>query len=76
MYSDRRYYTKRLTSPNVSSIALFISSEDRVVKKLFASLVKEGHARLVLKKPLPPSRDEVRENPRSRSAKLRCIEKI
>ncbi len=38
--------------------------------------VSAGEGVLVFKKPLPPSAEEVLENPRSRSAKLRVIEKI
>ena len=52
------------------------SVEDRVVKQLFAKLVKEGSAKLVTKKPLVPGRSEITTNPRARSAKLRVIEKI
>ena len=52
----------------------FHSLEDRIVKKIFkqAYLKKEGI--LVNKKVIRPSRDEVLENPRSRSAKLRVFE--
>ncbi len=50
----------------------FHSLEDRLVKRAF--LAKEGMTR-VTKKPVRPARAEVLENPRARSAKLRCIEK-
>lgn len=57
------------------AVITFHSIEDRAVKKIFATHVKVS-GRLVYKKPLVPSRVEVLANPRSRSAKLRVIEKI
>ena len=58
------------------AVITFHSIEDRVVKQLFARFVKEGNGALVIKKPLVPSRSEIINNPRARSAKLRVIEKI
>ncbi len=52
----------------------FHSIEDRLVKQLFAKFAKGG-GRLVEKKPLTPSLEEIRKNPRARSAKVRVIEK-
>jgi 16S rRNA (cytosine1402-N4)-methyltransferase len=57
-------------------IISFHSLEDRIVKRRFAEWVREGKARLPSRKPIPPSEEEVRANPRARSAKLRVIEKI
>ncbi|HEY4507916.1 MAG TPA: 16S rRNA (cytosine(1402)-N(4))-methyltransferase RsmH [Candidatus Paceibacterota bacterium] len=54
----------------------FHSLEDRIVKQKFAALSREGHGRLLTKKPIVPSTDEVSRNPRARSAKLRGIQKI
>lgn len=54
----------------------FHSVEDRIVKRAFSDLVKRGEGRLVFRKPVRPSAEEVRSNPSSRSAKLRVIEKI
>lgn len=54
----------------------FHSLEDRIVKRYFQQLVKEGTAILVNKKPLIPSKEEATSNPRSRSSKLRVIEKL
>lgn len=51
----------------------FHSLEDRMVKHAFRA--KET-VRVVTKKPVRPSRGEVLENPRARSAKLRCVEKL
>ncbi len=48
------------------------SLEDRIIKNFF----KEKKMKIITKKPLTPSILEIKENPRSRSAKLRCAEKI
>lgn len=65
-----------LASGGRIAIISFHSTEDRVVKNLFASWEKEGHGRRLPKKPLVPSREEIVRNPRARSAKLRIIEKL
>lgn len=56
------------------AVITFHSIEDRAVKRLFAGFAK-NEGRLVVKKPLIPSRGETITNPRARSAKLRVIEK-
>lgn len=58
------------------AVISFHSLEDRIVKNFFRDRVKEGGAKLITKKPIVPSDEEVAANPRSRSAKLRVIEKI
>ncbi|MDO8565146.1 MAG: 16S rRNA (cytosine(1402)-N(4))-methyltransferase RsmH [bacterium] len=58
------------------AVISFHSLEDRIVKNFFRDRVKEGRAKLINKKPIVPSAEEVGENPRSRSAKLRVIEKL
>ncbi|OIN94148.1 16S rRNA (cytosine(1402)-N(4))-methyltransferase, partial [bacterium CG1_02_42_9] len=50
----------------------FHSLEDRIVKNFF----KRSDFKIINKKPIIPSEDEKRQNPRSRSAKLRIGEKI
>ena len=57
-------------------IISFHSLEDRMVKVSFRKLEKEGEIRVLTKKPIIPSEEEKRKNPRSRSAKLRCAERI
>lgn len=57
------------------AIISFHSVEDREVKNFFRNKVKEGQGRLINKKPLVPNDEEIKNNPRSRSAKLRVIEK-
>jgi 16S rRNA (cytosine1402-N4)-methyltransferase len=54
----------------------FHSLEDRMVKETFRRLEKEGEIRILTKKPVTPSEEERRGNPRSRSAKLRCAERV
>jgi 16S rRNA (cytosine1402-N4)-methyltransferase len=55
-------------------IISFHSLEDRKVKEKFRELSREGLGAILTKKPLGPSESEVRENPPSRSAKLRALE--
>ena len=72
-------------------IITFHSLEDRIVKQTFHSLAhpctcppelpvcvcgKKPTVRVVTRKPIVPSREEQEDNPRSRSAKLRIIEKL
>jgi 16S rRNA (cytosine1402-N4)-methyltransferase len=57
-------------------IISFHSLEDRIVKDAFREGAKVGHYRLLTKKPVTASDDEIDRNPRSRSAKLRAAEKI
>jgi len=55
-------------------IISFMSLEDRKVKDSFRELRRLGRASILTKKPLTPGEQEVRENPPSRSAKLRAVE--
>jgi len=55
-------------------IISFMSLEDRKVKESFRELKRTGQASILTKKPLTPSEQEVRDNPPSRSAKLRAVE--
>ena len=56
------------------AIISFHSLEDRIVKRRFRELAKEGTVTLITKKPIIPTEEEVKRNPRSRSAKLRaCV---
>lgn len=57
------------------AVISFHSLEDRIVKNFFKDLAKEGKGILINKKPITASGEEIMENPRSRSAKLRVIKK-
>ena len=57
-------------------VITFHSLEDRIVKQWMRAKSDAKIGKLVSKKPIAPERDEVIKNPRSRSAKLRIIEKI
>lgn len=58
----------------------FHSLEDRMVKETFRRLERKGEngsaLRVITKKPVRPSEEERRRNPRSRSARLRCAERM
>ncbi|MFQ5956156.1 MAG: 16S rRNA (cytosine(1402)-N(4))-methyltransferase RsmH [Candidatus Brocadiales bacterium] len=54
----------------------FHSLEDRIVKHAFLEGSREGIYRLLTKKPVRPSSEEVYKNIRSRSAKLRAVERL
>ncbi len=52
------------------------SLEDRLVKQRFLAWDRAGVMRRLTKKPVQPGDAEVRQNPRSRTAKLRIAEKL
>lgn len=52
------------------------SGEDRAAKSAFRELASTKQFEDLYKKPLLPSDEEIRRNPRSRSAKLRAIKRI
>lgn len=54
-------------------VVSFHSKEDRIVKVVFREMAKRGEVELITKKPITASEEEIRNNPRSRSAKLRII---
>jgi len=54
----------------------FPSLEDRKVKRAFSDWGATGRARVITRKPLTASLAEQAVNSRSRSAKLRCVERI
>ena len=73
------------------AVITFHSLEDRIVKKTFAELAKgcicpkdfpvcvcgrKPSVRIISRKPVLPSEQEEQENPRSKSAKLRVVEKL
>lgn len=50
------------------------SIEDRLAKQVFQMLKKTGQVKVISPFPALPSKEEIRENFASRSAKLRCVE--
>lgn len=57
------------------AIISFHSLEDRIVKTFFKNLTAENFASKITKKPIIAQKEELKINPRARSAKLRVIEK-
>ena len=58
------------------AVISFHSLEDRIVKNFFKQQVAMNRGKLLNKKPIVPSEEEIGNNPRSRSAKLRILQKI
>jgi len=52
------------------------SREDRIVKHAFQESEREGTLRVLTRHVIQPSEEETAKNPRSRSAKLRCAERV
>ncbi len=84
-------YTASLKPGGRLAVITFHSLEDRIVKQAFKKLQqpcecpssfpicvcgKKPSAKIVTRKPVTPSAQELEENPRARSAKLRVLEKI
>jgi 16S rRNA (cytosine1402-N4)-methyltransferase len=55
-------------------VVTFMSLEDRKVKQSFQALAKDGRATILTRHVVRPTEEETRENPPSRSAKLRAVE--
>ncbi|MEI7513207.1 MAG: 16S rRNA (cytosine(1402)-N(4))-methyltransferase RsmH [bacterium] len=58
------------------AVISFHSLEDRIVKQFFRKLALEESAKILTKRPIIATKEEIGMNPRSRSAKLRIIQKI
>ncbi|MGL5244399.1 MAG: 16S rRNA (cytosine(1402)-N(4))-methyltransferase RsmH [Sarcina sp.] len=82
---------KKLNSGGRMAIITFHSLEDRIVKNTFRALEnpctcpsefpicicnKKPEVKVITRKPIEPSKEELEFNPRSRSAKLRIIQKL
>lgn len=82
---------KRLKKGGRLSVITFHSLEDRIIKQVFSDLAKgctcppnfpvcvcgkKPEIKIITRKPILPSGDELSENSRSKSAKLRVAEKI
>lgn len=66
--------TKILNKNGRIAIISFHSMEDRIVKHYFKNLEFKGGGKVLTKKPIMADEKEIKENPRSRSAKLRVFE--
>ncbi len=81
----------RLNADGIAAVITFHSLEDRIVKQTMASLARgcvcppefpvcvcgnEPKVKILTKKPTVPTEDELCDNPRARSAKLRVMKKL
>jgi len=57
------------------AVISFHSTEDRMVKQAFRAIGQTGHFDVITPKPVTPDDQEIAGNPRSRSAKLRVVER-
>ena len=58
------------------AVISFHSLEDRIVKHKFREWAGAQQVKILTPKPMGPTAEEIERNPRSRSAKLRAIEKL
>jgi len=65
---------KHLLQGGKMAVISFNSLEDGIVKNFFREKVKSDKA-IITKKPIVAGAQELAENPRSRSAKLRILQK-
>ena len=57
-------------------VITFHSGEDGVVKRFMGDGAKRGEWKVLTPRPLQPSRDEIRSNPRARSARIRAAVRV
>lgn len=65
-----------LCSGGKLAVIAFHSLEDRIVKNFLREKAREGGVKILTKKPLRASREEILENPRARSARLRVAVRV
>lgn len=69
-------FYKNLNIGGIIAIISFHSLEDRIVKHQFKRLEKESVLKIITKRPVTPSSEELKLNIRSRSSKLRVAQKV
>jgi 16S rRNA (cytosine1402-N4)-methyltransferase len=57
-------------------IISFHSGEDRLIKRSFQQAKMQGYYEILTAKPITPSEEQMRQNPRCRSAKLRAARRL
>jgi len=67
---------KLLSPKGRIAVISFHSLEDRNIKHFMKERALEGLGKIITKKPITPTEEEITRNPRARSAKLRIIEKL
>lgn len=67
---------KALREGGRMAVISFHSLEDRIVKQTFQEWGKMERVKILTRKPLVPTLEEIERNPRSRSAKLRAAQKV
>lgn len=65
-----------LAEGGVLCVITFHSGEDGVVKRFMGDGAKRGEWKVLTPRPLQPSRDEIRSNPRARSARIRAAVRV
>ncbi len=58
------------------AVISFHGLEDKIVRELFKKRAKEGVVKWVVRGTVKPKWEEIRNNPRARSAKMKIVEKI
>lgn len=67
---------ERLEKGGIIQVISFHSLEDRIVKNIFREAKKLKKLEILTKKPITPGMEEIKENPPSRSAKLRVGKRV
>ena len=67
---------RQLKSGGRLVVISFHSGEDKVVKEFFLESAALDKCAVITRKPILPSKEEIKANPRSRSAKMRILTKI
>lgn len=64
-----------LKGDGILAVISFHSLEDKIIKDFFREKSKTNEIKIITKKPITPSLEEIKFNPKSRSAKLRICKK-